>query len=55
LAAGQPEPSGWFQTATNTTSTLQGPGAVGLRGYLSGSATNAPVTLAFDDFSVVPA
>ena len=48
-AASSAEPAAWQVTRTDTTSGLQGPGAIGLVAYLSGSATNAPVMLSFDD------
>jgi PKD repeat protein len=46
-----PEPAGWTTTTTDTTASLQVPGAVGLYAFLSGSATNAPITLSFPDFT----
>jgi PKD repeat protein len=49
--AGTTEPTGWAVSATDTTAELQGAGGVGVIGYLSGSATNAPVTLLVDDLS----
>ncbi len=51
-AAGQPEPSGWHFAATNSTSAVQGPGGTGLRAYMSGSVTNAPLVFSFDDLAV---
>lgn len=45
---GETEPVQWQLSATDSTSALQAPGRIGLGGYLSGSATNAPVT-AFSD------
>lgn len=51
-AAGQPEPEAWTASITDTTAALQAPGGIGLRTYLSGSATNAPVTGLFDDLEV---
>jgi len=50
---GQPEPALWQLTATDTTPALQTPGAVGLRTYLSASATNGPAALTFDNFTSV--
>ncbi len=47
---GQPEPATWNVTTTDATAALQGPGAVGLYSYLSGSANNPPVTIGIDDF-----
>ena len=51
-ADGSPEPSTWTYTATSTTASLQAPGAVGLRSYVSAAITNAPVLVTFDDFRV---
>ncbi|MER2137000.1 MAG: PKD domain-containing protein, partial [Arthrobacter sp.] len=45
---GEAEPVQWQLSATDSTQALQAPGRIGLNGYLSGSATNAPVT-AFSD------
>jgi PKD repeat protein len=49
-ADGQPEPTAWHFSATNSNSVVQVAGAVGLRAYMS--SNNAPVTFRFDDFSV---
>jgi PKD repeat protein len=46
------EPAAWQLTATDATAALQVAGSAGLVGYLSGSSTNVPVTVRFDDFSV---
>ncbi len=51
-AAGQPEPSGWQFTATDSASTLQSPGAVGMRAYLGSQVTNAPIVVKVDDLEV---
>jgi PKD repeat protein len=51
---GTAQPAAWQVTATDTTASLQAPGAVGLVNYLSGSATNAPVTLTVDDLTAGP-
>jgi PKD repeat protein len=40
----------WQVTGSDATAALQAPGSVGIRTYLSGSTTNAPITLTFDDF-----
>ncbi|ROR80757.1 PKD repeat-containing protein [Plantibacter flavus] len=48
--AGATEPTAWQVTATDSTAGLQAAGLVGLGGYLSGSTTNGPITLTFDDF-----
>ena len=42
-AAGTTEPSAWAASTTDTTAALQSAGAIAVRPYLSGSATNAPV------------
>ncbi|MBA3369139.1 MAG: PKD domain-containing protein [Geodermatophilaceae bacterium] len=47
--AGAAEPA-WQLTATDTTASLQGAGAVGVATYVSGSATNGPVGISFDNF-----
>jgi PKD repeat protein len=52
---GTTEPAAWFATVTDTTAALQVAGSVGLMGYLSGTATNAPVIESFDDFQAGPA
>lgn len=49
--ADRPEPADWQVTATDATEGLQAAGGVGFGGFLSGSATNAPVTLTVDDFT----
>jgi len=54
-ADGQAEPSGWTASVTDSTAALQVPGRIGLRTYLSGSATNAPVLGLFDDLWAGPA
>jgi len=46
------EPAAWLLTATDGTAGLQGAGGVGVWAYLSGSATNAPVTASVDNLSV---
>ncbi|MGI8627710.1 MAG: hypothetical protein ACR2J5_14265, partial [Geodermatophilaceae bacterium] len=47
--AGTAEPS-WQLSRTDSTAALQGPGAVGIATYVSGSATNGPVGISFDNF-----
>lgn len=47
--AGSAEP-GWQLTATDSTASLQGAGAVGIGSYVSGSSTNGPVGVVFDNF-----
>ncbi len=51
---GDAEPSAWTTSTTDTTAALQVAGGVGLYGYLSGSATNSPVTARFPSFAVKP-
>ncbi len=46
---GTPEPTAWIRSATDSTPELQVPGVVRVTMYLSGSATNAPVTARIDD------
>ena len=50
---GSAEPDAWTTTASDAEASLQSPGAVGLRTYLSGSATNAPVVASIDNLNVV--
>lgn len=47
--AGTPEPAEWQRTATDSTAELQTAGGIGMRAYLSSSATNAPVVVTIDD------
>ncbi|MET1006341.1 MAG: PKD domain-containing protein, partial [Propionibacteriaceae bacterium] len=42
-AAGTSEPSAWAVTATDSSAGIQAAGGVGVKGYVSGSATNAPL------------
>ena len=44
------EPADWLASASDATSGLQSVGSVGLITYLSGSATNGPVTLTLKDW-----
>lgn len=46
---GTTEPAAWQVTAQDSTAALQGPGGIGFSTYLSGSATNLPVTVRYDD------
>ncbi|WP_304049247.1 PKD domain-containing protein [Jatrophihabitans endophyticus] len=48
------KPSAWTVTGTDSTAALQAPGAVGVGAYLSGNATNAPVTLSVSGFKSTP-
>lgn len=47
--AGEAEPSGWNYTLTDSTPGLQEAGSVGVGGYLSGAASNAPINVSFSD------
>jgi hypothetical protein len=49
---GQDEPSAWQYTVTDATAGLQTAGAVGLRAYLSSTASNMPVVFTFDDLRI---
>jgi PKD repeat protein len=51
---GQPEPTAWTATATDATAGLQVPGSITLSTYVSGSATNGPVTISVDDLVATP-
>ena len=51
--AGTAEPTAWLLTASDATPSHQVAGGVGLASYLSGSATNTPVTVSFDELDVV--
>ena len=46
--AGDPEPAAWTASTTDSSAALQAAGTVGLKAYLSGSATNAPVLASYD-------
>jgi PKD repeat protein len=46
--SGATEPGTWQVTTTDTTASLQNPGGVGIRGYMSASTTNGPVSLKLD-------
>ncbi|GAA2058066.1 PKD domain-containing protein [Leifsonia soli] len=48
----QAEPAAWQVTATDSTAGLQSAGGVGLRAYLSASATATPVSARFDNYLV---
>lgn len=50
--AGTPEPAPWQLETTDATTALQASGAPGLRAYVSGSSTQTPVTVSWDDFGV---
>jgi PKD repeat protein len=54
--AGTTEPTTWTVTGSDSTTGLQTGGGVGFAGYMSSSATNAPVTVVVDDLlAVTPA
>jgi len=53
-ASGQTEPSTWQASVTDSTAALQTTGSVGLRSYLSGTATDTPVAVRFSGFLVSP-
>ena len=44
------EPTGWTSSSSDSAGALQTAGSVGLYSYLSGSATNAPVVVSYDEF-----
>ncbi|MFT3860689.1 PKD domain-containing protein [Micropruina sp.] len=46
----QTEPSTWQVSGTDSTSVLQAAGGVGVQTYLSGTSTNVPIIVSFDDF-----
>jgi hypothetical protein len=50
---GVAEPASWLIERTDSHAALQVPGQIGLRTYLSASATLVPVTVRFDDLQVV--
>jgi PKD repeat protein len=49
---GTTEPTAWTVSTTDAFGGLQAPGSVALAAYASGSSTNAPQTVSFDDLSV---
>ncbi|MEF2977726.1 PKD domain-containing protein [Subtercola sp. YIM 133946] len=49
--SGTPEPAAWTVTATDSYAALQAPGGIGVYGYVSGSATNAPQVLTVQELS----
>ncbi|MGN8553060.1 UNVERIFIED_CONTAM: PKD domain-containing protein [Microbacterium sp. SLM126] len=51
-ADGTTEPTDWFVSTTDAQAELQGAGQVGVVTYLSGSATNVPVTVNVDNLEV---
>ncbi|WP_431279650.1 PKD domain-containing protein [Leifsonia poae] len=53
--AAQAEPAAWQVSVTDSTAALQAAGTIGLRSYLSGTATTTPVTVSFDNYAVIVA
>ena len=53
--SGTTEPTTWQKTATDSAAGFQAAGGVGFYLYLSGTATNAPITTSIDDLRAVPA
>ena len=51
---GTTEPAAWQLQTTDSTAGLQANGSVGIWDYLSGTSTNAPITLSIDDFVAGP-
>ena len=54
-ADGTTEPATWQLSTTDSTAALQVPGSIGLHSYLSGSSTNVPSYVSFDDLWAGPA
>jgi PKD repeat protein len=50
----QTEPAAWQASVSDATAALQTAGRIGLRSYLSSTATTIPVTTRFDNLSVTP-
>ena len=48
------EPTSWATSVFDSAPLLQVAGAIGIRAYVSRSATNVPVTFSFDDFVASP-
>jgi hypothetical protein len=53
-ADGQPEPGNWQYSANDGAALLQTAGAVGVLSRLPQNSTAAPITFAYDDFTVSP-
>ncbi|RUR03471.1 PKD domain-containing protein [Labedella endophytica] len=51
--AGQTEPGAWQLSTTDSTAGLQAAGQIGMTAYISGSTTNGPIPVRFDDLSAV--
>ncbi|WP_241961113.1 PKD domain-containing protein [Salinibacterium hongtaonis] len=52
--ASAPEPGAWQASVTDSTAGLQTAGSIALESFISGSATNGPITTRFDNLSVTP-
>jgi hypothetical protein len=48
---GTAEPTTWTVTTTNSQAELQAAGGIGVKSYLSSSATNAPIVSRFDNLA----
>lgn len=48
------EPGAWQTSVTSSTAGLQTAGSIGLESFVSGSATNAPISTRFDNLIVTP-
>jgi PKD repeat protein len=48
---GGTEPAAWQATGTDSTASLQNAGGVGIRGYMSGTTTNGPVSVRLDNLT----
>jgi PKD repeat protein len=51
-ADGQAEPGGWNFSTTNSAAAVQTAGGAGLRLYMAGGVSNAPVLFSFDDYQL---
>jgi PKD repeat protein len=51
-AVGTTEPASWTLSTTDNTAGLQAAGSAGVEAYLSGSATNAPLTVTYDNLQI---
>ena len=49
--SGASEPANWTVSATDSYAALQAPGGIGVMSYLSGTSTNAPVTVSVQQLS----
>ena len=52
---GDPEPSAWMATGTDSSAALQAAGTAGVHSFLAASVTNAPIKAQFDTFRVFKA